>query len=49
MAGLGIRDPVVSAKYSFETSKRATKMLTESMIAKELQLILIHMNETSKK
>ena len=33
MAGLGIRDPVVSAKYSFETSKRATKMLTESMIA----------------
>ena len=33
MAGLGIRDPVFSAQYSFETSKRATKMLTESMIA----------------
>ena len=33
MAGVGIRDPVASAKHSFETSKRATKMLTESMIA----------------
>ena len=33
MAGLGIRDPIASAKNSFETSKKATKMLTESMIA----------------
>jgi len=32
MAGLGIRDPVTSAQISFETSKRATTMLCESIL-----------------
>ena len=32
MAGLGIRDPVTSAQISFETSKKATTMLCESLL-----------------
>ena len=43
------RDPMVAAKYSFETFKGATKMLTESMIAGTPVNISIHLNETSKK
>ena len=33
MVGLGIRDPVTSAKYAFETSTRATSMLQESLVS----------------
>ena len=32
MVGLGIRDPVTSANYAFETSTRATSMLQESLM-----------------
>ena len=32
MAGLGIRDPVASSKHCYETSKAATKILSESMV-----------------
>ena len=32
MAGLGIRDPVTSSSYSFETSRSATQILSNSMI-----------------
>ena len=32
MAGLGIRDPVASSSYSFETSRSATQILSNSMI-----------------
>jgi len=33
MVGLGIRDPVTSANYAFETSTRATSMLQESLVS----------------
>ena len=32
MAGLGIRDPVTSSSYSFETSKSAMQIFSNSMI-----------------
>ena len=32
MAGLGIRDPVASSSYTFETSRSATQTLSHSMI-----------------
>ena len=32
MAGLGIRDPVAPFSYSFETSRSATQILSNSMI-----------------
>ena len=32
MAGLSIRDPVTSSSYSFETSRSATQILSNSMI-----------------
>ena len=32
MAGLGIRDPVQSSKYAFETSVKATIMLSNAIV-----------------
>ena len=36
MAGLGIRDPVASSKHCYETSKAATKILSESMVREQM-------------
>ena len=34
MAGLGIRDPVASSKHSFNTSLKATKLLSDAILSK---------------
>ena len=34
MAGLGIRDPVTSSKHSFNTSLKATKLLSDAILSK---------------